>query len=254
VIANDTLIALKQLSKKGYMLVQRVIFLVLLLLLTNGCLPISKKPVPGPDKQAVGTWYGAAVGAGSGAVIGAEATAATGPGAAIGAGFGALYGMFTGLGTDMLEEDQLRRQDEMRYQRELNWAQEVLAEHYVRRLELHPGRDIFPADLFFCADGTELKPESKILVRELARNTRTRMPWSRIVIASYATSSDADSVYASYLTRRRSESIAKEFVRTGLEARRVFTKSRTLPEPILIDPDDSTNRYQQSIEIIALDY
>ena len=108
------------------------------------CSPFTTEPVPGPDKQAVGTWTGAATGAGAGAVVGAQVTAAAGPGAWIGAGFGAVFGMFSGLGIDLLEEDQINRQIQEQEMRELSWVHEVLAEHYARRMELHPNRDIFP--------------------------------------------------------------------------------------------------------------
>ena len=76
------------------------------------CSPFTTDPVPGPDKQSIGTFGGAATGAGAGAVIGAQLTAATGPGAWVGAGFGALFGMFSGLGLDLLEEDQINRQNQ----------------------------------------------------------------------------------------------------------------------------------------------
>lgn len=218
-----------------------------------GCSPFSLDPIPGPDKQFVGTVAGAGVGAGTGAVIGAQVGAGTGPGAWVGAGFGAIYGMVSGLGMDMLEEDQLRRDEEEQRLRELAWVQEVLTEHYARRLELHPQRDIFPADWFFENDGSELKGSSVVLAHELGALTLKRMPWSRIVVASYVTTQDKDSHYAQYVTKRRAEQIANEFIRAGVEPRRVMIKGVAVDEPILIDPDDSPSRYRQAIEIIPLD-
>ena len=175
-----------------------------------GCTLFSTEPKPGPDKQAVGTMAGAAVGAGSGAAIGANIGRSTGPGAWVGAGFGALFGMLSGLGIDLLEEDQLRRFDETERAKEQLWAQEMLAEHYARRLELHPNRDIFPADWFFDADSSQLKPEAVILSRELGELTRQRMPWSRIVVAVYVTSQDPESAYAQYVTKQRAQEIVNE--------------------------------------------
>ncbi len=220
----------------------------------GGCSLTPGEPTPGPDKGGAGFLSGAALGAGSGAIIGAQVSAATGPGAWLGAGFGALNGLFKGLGIDALEEDQLRRLEEEQKLREIAWATEVLEEHYQRRLELHPNRDIFPADLFFDQDSSKLKPHSLPLISELAQLTRRRMPWSRIVIATYSTASDPNSTYAKHINQTRAAELAREFVHSGIEARRIATKAQTLPEPILIDPFDSPARYRQAVEIVLLDY
>lgn len=225
-----------------------------LLLTMTACSPFTGEPRPGPDKQFTGTFYGALAGAGAGAVTGFETTAAAGPGAWIGAGFGGVFGMLSGLGVDLLEEDELRRADEQQYLREVAWVHEILSEHYARRMELHPNRDIYPADWFFESDSSSLKPEAELLVREIAHFTRRRMPWSRIMVAAYVTSRDSESSYATYVTQRRAEAIATGFVRAGMEARRVRARGITLQEPLLLDPDDYPGRYRQAIEIIPLDY
>lgn len=223
-------------------------------LVAVACTPASPVPSPGPDKQAAGTIYGAMIGAGAGAVYGAQISAGAGPGAAVGAGFGALYGMAAGIGIDALEEDQLRREGELVQARQRSWVQSILTEHYERRLELHPNRDIFPADLFFTGDEVRLRADARVLVREIALLQKRRLPWSRIVIASYVTSRDQDSTYARFLNRNRADEIATEFVRAGIEPRRIQTRGMTIPEPILIDPHDSPQRYRQAIEIIPVDY
>lgn len=234
------------------MRVTQKLFISALATLVAGCLPISDNPKPGPDKQSVGTFYGALSGAGSGAVIGAELTAASGPGAMVGAGFGAVFGMLSGLGTDLLEEDTLRREAEARRLRELSWAHEVLGEHYARRLELHPNRDIFPADVFFFGDETRLRQNSAQLVSEIARLSKRQSPWSRILITAYAMSDDPNSEYAHYLARKRANEIALQFIRAGIEPRRVVTNSMVISEPILIDPHDRPLRYAQAIEFVPL--
>jgi outer membrane protein OmpA-like peptidoglycan-associated protein len=220
----------------------------------TGCLPAQTEPSPGPDKQSIGTWYGGAMGAGSGAVLGHNLIAAAGPGAWVGLGLGAVFGMMSGLGQDLLEEDMIRRRELEQALREKAWVQEVLAEHYQRRLELHPNRDIFPADLFFDADKTELTAHSQVLVSEIARLSLNRMPWSRIMISSYAMSRDPKSPFAEYLTERRAKAIALQLVRCGIDPRRVVTQAVTTSEPILVDPYDSPGRYNQAIEIVPLDY
>jgi outer membrane protein OmpA-like peptidoglycan-associated protein len=223
-------------------------------IMLSSCSPFTTDPRPGPDKQAEGTFVGALTGAGAGAVIGTQYAISTGPGVWIGAGFGAVFGMLSGLGIDLIEEDELRREFEQQRLREIAWVQEVLSEHYARRMELHPSRDIYPADWFFESDSSKLREEAKLLTREIAYLSRRRMPWSRIVIASYITSSDPNSSYGAHISKSRANAIALQFVRSGVEPRRVLTKAMTLAEPILVDPDDNPGRYRQAIEIITIDY
>lgn len=231
--------------------------IVIALLASSSCVPASSsqlEPQPGPDKQGAGFVQGALTGAGSGAIYGAQVSAGSGPGALVGAGMGALWGMGSGLGLDLVEEGTLKQQKELQCARNKAWVQEVLAEHYARRLELHPNRDIFPADLFFQRDSFKLKGNGQLLARELAVLTKQRMPWSRIVIASYVTARSAESTYAEFISRKRAEELATEFIHQGVEPRRVLVQPRTLSGPILIDPDDNPERYNQAIEILALDY
>lgn len=213
-----------------------------------------QEPYPGPDKQGEGMIYGAMTGAGSGAVIGFQTSAGSGPGALVGMGFGAAYGMLTGLGLDVVEETSLENAERIKDLRERAWAQEILNEHYSRRLELHPNRDIFPADWFFTDDGLSLTCRGQALVKEIALLNKSRMPWSRLVITVYSNSSDPESHYAKRVTQKRSEELALAFIRAGIEPRRISTKPLTISEPVLIDPYDSPNRYKQAIEIVALDY
>ncbi len=230
-------------------------FVILFLCLCASCTPFTAQPVPGPDKQGAGTILGGALGGGAGAIAAKSLTGAAGPeGALIGVGFGAVYGALTGLSHDLIEESQITLLSQEKALKEKAWAQDLLAQHYQRRLELHPSRDIFPADWFFEGDGHKLKPEGKILVDQIARLTKNRMPWARLVIASYSLSQDPESEYSSFINKRRAQSIAKGFVSGGVEPRRVFTKSVTLPSPVLVDPHDDPFRYHQAIEIIPLDY
>ena len=219
----------------------------------SACLPISNNPVPGPDKQAIGTWYGAAAGAASGAVSGLNYTSVAGPGAWVGAGLGGIFGLFSGMGQDQLEEEQLRRKEQLEKMRQILWVQNVLTEHYQKRLELHPGRDIYPADLFFQNDEVVMKQGSVPLMRGIAWLAKQTKPWSRIVVGSYVNTRDESSAYANYLAKQRAEKIALTMVRFGIDARRIETRPLTLSSPILVDPLDSPTRYAQAIELIYID-
>lgn len=231
----------------------RFISLILIFCL-SGCLPFGAHDVKGPDKQGLGTLSGAALGATSGAVTGAQLSAGAGPGAVVGMGFGAVAGAINGMTADAVEEDAILRDKSLQCYRERAWAQEILAEHYQRRLALHPGRDIFPADLFFDSDGVRLRPHAEALIKEIAMLSTRRMPWSRLVIASYAMSDDRNSAFAEHLSERRSQAIALEFVKQGIEPRRLQAQGVTVSEPVLIDPQDSPGRYRQAVEFIPLDY
>ena len=232
----------------------RIILLSLAsLTMVTGCVPFSAEPVPGPDKQGAGMLSGAALGAGTGAVTGAQLSVGAGPAAVAGAGLGAVFGAISGAAQDALEEGQIARRAELAKTERTAWAQRVLADFYQRKLELHPSRDIFPADLFFDRDSTEVRCGSQALVEELARITKTRMPWSRIAIVAYVSSADAKSTYANFLTSTRSENLVTKFIQAGMEPRRLVAQSAVITEPVLLDPLDSPDRYRQAIEIIPLD-
>lgn len=215
-----------------------------------GC--VSEKTA-GPDKQFSGELGGALTGAGAGAVTGFQIGAGTGPGAAVGAGFGAVAGGIHGMLRDQTEENMVRLANATREERGRAIAQEILADHYRRRLEIHPGRDIYPADLFFQGDEVTIRPCSRMIVKELAKLNRDRMAWSRLQIAVYTKARDKDSQYASYLSRRRAIELGNELVNSGIESRRIETKAVVVDEPILIDPEDDPTRYSQAVELITVD-
>jgi outer membrane protein OmpA-like peptidoglycan-associated protein len=215
-----------------------------------GC---SSQPVPGPDKLGRDEGLGAIQGAGAGMVVGAQVGAGTGPGAAIGAGFGAIAGAIQGLMKDTLEETDIKNEREIRATRSRLVAQDVLAKHYEMRMQMHPGRDIYPADVFFQGDSAKMCPQGVAIVKEIARMNEFRLPYSRIIVASYAKSVDPESTYVSYLTERRAREFVNQLVRAGVEPRRLETRAVVVDAPVLIDPNDNPTRYNQAIEIIPVD-
>ena len=223
---------------------------VSMLLALPGC---SRQPVPGPDKVFAEQALGALEGAGAGALTGAQLTAGAGPGAAVGAGFGALFGAIHGFAEDEAEEMELRTAEEVRRQRGRTVAQDTLTEQYKRRLELHPAREIYPADIFFQGDSSKMCPSGVELVRELVRLNKRRLPYSRLVVATYAKASSPESGFAQYLTERRAREFVNQLVRAGMQPRRLETRAVIVDAPILIDPLDNPTRYNQAIEIIPVD-
>jgi outer membrane protein OmpA-like peptidoglycan-associated protein len=219
-------------------------------LVSLGC---SSQPVPGPDKLGRDEGIGALEGAGAGMVVGAQVGAGTGPGAAIGAGFGAVAGAIQGLMKDSLEETEMKTEAEIKATRERIVAQDVLAQHYEMRMQMHPGRDIYPADVFFRGDSHKMCPQGIAVVKEIARMNEFRLPYSRLIVASYAKSTNPDSAYVSHLTERRAREFVNQLVRAGVEPRRLETRAVVVDAPVLIDPRDNPTRYNQAIEIIAID-
>lgn len=236
--------------------VERVPYAVLIALcgmvsLAVGC---SRAPVEGPDKAFSSAAVGAMEGAGAGAVMGFQMSAATGPGAAIGAGFGAAAGMIHGIVKDQFEETQIKTEAELRVATRRARAQEALAEHYKRRMALHPARDIYPADLFFSGDSATMCPRGVGMIREIARMNEFRLPYSRLVVAAYAKSTgSSETSYVQHLTDRRSREFVNQLIRAGVEPRRLETRSVIMEGPLVLDPNDDPTRYNQAIEIIPVD-
>lgn len=232
----------------------RIAFQRLLLLIASSvvcsCYP---QYSPGPDKQFEGTVSGAATGAGAGAVTGFQFASASGPGALVGAGIGAISGAIQGASGDLTEEQQYQLNQKIYREQQVAYAQNVLSEHYRRRAELHPSRDIFPADLFFYGDEVKIRPEAIAVLNELAKLNKNRLPFSRLAIAVYAKANDNDSSYAQHLTERRARELVDYFVRAGLEPRRLSTRPVVVSAPVLVDPHDKPERYAQAVEFIAVD-
>ncbi len=237
--------------KRSLRFVPQALALCTLCVVSAGC---STQPVEGPDKMFSSGAVGALEGAGAGAVTGAQFTAATGPGVAIGAGFGAAAGLIHGAIKDSMEDTEMQIGREVRRARYRTAAQETLAVHYKRRMELHPNRDIYPADIFFRGDSAKMCPSGVGIVREIAKLNEFRLPYSRLVVAAYAKSSGGeDSSYIQHLTDKRSREFVNQLVKAGVEPRRLETRSVIVDAPLLIDPEDDPTRYNQAIEIIAID-
>lgn len=228
----------------------RYLFLSLILLGLTQC---STKPYPGPDKQGAGEVSGAVTGAGAGAVTGFQLGVGVGPAAFVGAGLGAVAGGIEGFASDQQEENLLAMSAQTQAEREKAMVHEVLNDHYRRRMELHPTRDLFPADLFFDGDNVRLRPEARALVRELALLNKQRLPWSRLAVTSYVRSSDDKSFYAKHLAEKRAREICDYMIRGGLEPRRLVPRAVIIDAPVLIDPQDSPSRYNQAVEFVPLD-
>jgi osmotically inducible lipoprotein OsmB len=214
-----------------------------------GCAP----PQPGPDRQFEGMASGAVLGAGAGAVTGFQVSAGAGPGAAVGAGFGAVAGAISGAVQDSEEDRVAALARGTQKERERSTVHQILQDHYQKRIELHPTRDIYPADLFFVGDEVRLCRMGVALINEIAIINKQRTPSSRIAVAIYVKSKDPESDFARYLAEERARNFADQLERGGVNPRRIETRPMVVNAPVLIDPLDDPDRYSQSVELILLD-
>lgn len=224
------------------------------LVLTQALAACSRQPVYGPDKMFSGTAVGAMEGAGAGAVMGFQMGVATGPGAAIGAGFGAAAGAIHGAMRDSTEELEIETSKTLALESRRSVAQQILADHYRRRMAVHPSRDIYPADLFFEGDSAKVCARGVGILEEIARLNKQRLPYSRLIVAAYAKSvGGEESSYIQHLTDKRSRALVNQLIKAGIEPRRLETRSVIMEGPLVIDPQSDPTRFNQAIEIIPID-
>ena len=211
------------------------------------------KPVPGPDKQFVGTVEGASTAAGSGAITGFQLGAGTGPGALVGAGIGALVGGIKGATVDSIEEDRIRLTRDIEEEKRKIKAKEVLKEHYDARIEVYPSRDIYPADYFFYKDNADVNASAKYILEEIIKINASQSPWSRFLVASYVRTNDTESVFAKKLAEDRAKKLSNILVKLGLDPRRIVSRGVVMSNPLVLDPQDDPERYNQAIEFKSMD-
>lgn len=231
-----------------------------------GLLGCSSKPIAGPDRQGAGALQGAASGALTGASIGVQAGAAAGPAGALGAGLGAIAGAIQGAALDVVEDRQIQVARMLETEEARTRVQQILTRHYGDRARLHPGRDIFAADLFFKGDESRLSDTGKHLIDEIAKLNKERMPWSRLVVASYVKGEGRDKrseeaeggrpsrdSWALKLAERRSEQVVNRLIKGGLEPRRLLARGVIVDAPVLMEPESLPGRYNQALEFMMLD-
>jgi outer membrane protein OmpA-like peptidoglycan-associated protein len=241
--------AVKDLKFASSSLVLRLISVMVVGLLLAGCMA----PRIGPDKEGGGRLVGALTGAGAGAVTGFQLGVGTGPGAAVGAGFGALAGGMRGAVQDAQEEEELRLAQAVKLAEKRSMAQHVIAEFYSKRLQWHPGRDLYPADVFFNEDKIALSARGKAVIDEFGIMNKERFPWSRFGVVVYVKSKEKKSGYAKYIAEHRALEITNRLIRSGIEPRRVESHGMIVSEEVFRDPDEIGQRYAQAVEFIPLD-
>jgi hypothetical protein len=227
-----------------------ILFAAALSVVSSGC---AIRGDLGSDQKAKGTVAGALTGAGAGAVTGFQVGAGTGPGALVGAGLGMVAGGIKGAVVDA-EEVRLAalRHQAGELQRRAT-GQELLRQHFKQRHKLHPARDLYPAEVFFRGFSTELCDSGRFVIEELARLSQDHLAWSRLSIISYVVSADEKSTYANHLAAERAKAIGNEFVKEGIDPRRIYAQALVVPAPLVQTEDSSQGDYNQVIEFSLVD-
>ena len=231
------------------MIQKYLLFCLLICLVLFGC----SVPRKGPDKEASSRFVGALTGAGTGAVTGFQLGVGSGPGAAVGAGFGAIAGGVRGAIQDAQEAEEFRLARAVKAAERRSMAQHTIAEFYNKRLEWHPTRDLYPADVFFDEDHINLSEEGEAIVDEFGKLNRERFPWSRFGVVVYVKSHDPKASYAKYIAEHRALAVTNRLIRAGLEPRRVEAHGAIVPEEVFRNPDEVGQRYAQAVEFVPLD-
>jgi outer membrane protein OmpA-like peptidoglycan-associated protein len=164
-----------------------------------------------------------------------------------------LAGGVRGAVQDAQEEEELRLARVVKQAERRSMAQHVIAEFYNKRLQWHPGRDLYPADVFFEEDKIVLSDNGKAVVDEFGIMNKERFPWSRFGVVVYVKSNQKDSSYAKYIADHRALGIANRLIRAGLEPRRVEAHGVAVSQEVFRDPDEIGQRYAQAVEFIPLD-
>jgi outer membrane protein OmpA-like peptidoglycan-associated protein len=84
------------------------------------------------------------------------------------------------------------------------------------------------------------------------------MPWSRLRIVNYIKSQDSTAgertdAYATQLALDRSKALMNEFIKNGIDPRRIEAKAMIIDMPLVLDPKDHPARYNQAVEITPVD-
>jgi outer membrane protein OmpA-like peptidoglycan-associated protein len=213
-----------------------------------------------PDKEMSYRGLGALSGAGKGALIGFQVSGSTGPGALVGAGLGAVGGTLQGIAHDENDRKMQQIKEELQFEQRRMFAQSIIAAHLDQKIKFHPQRDIYPADVFFSDDSTVLCNSGQSIINEIASLEKNHFPWSRYAIVSYIVSptrktsfGERTSSYAKHLSEKRALELANQFIRAGINPKRIEVFGKIVNEPIIELPDEDPMRYAQAIEFVPID-
>jgi outer membrane protein OmpA-like peptidoglycan-associated protein len=215
-----------------------------------GCSTTSS--IQDPDKTVSGGVLGSAWGASAGAIVGHQ-TGATGEGLAVGAGLGLLSGAMTGLGYDILENDNEELQEELNSLKLQNVAtlkslatiQEQLdyAEERPLKSQVHT--------VYFDPDTTGLR-NGAISGLEVIADAIATSPYIRKIIITGHTDDTGTPEYNKKVAEERAKSVFDFLISRGVSNSRIELQSSGSDLPLATNATAEGRQLNRRVEISAL--
>ena len=212
---------------------------------------VSCRAMPGPDKSLAGMVLGAAWGAGAGAVVGHQ-TGNMGPGALVGSGFGAASGLMSGIGLDVAEGVELRRQRELdglkiqvaANRRSLESIQDTL-DARTRRLSM--GRTT--SRVFFDKDLASLRAGAVAQLQRLAQEIKANPYVGTVEIHGH--SDDTGATEKNYrLSEARARTVASFLGHQGISMDAVRVLSHGATRPLATNETEAGRQLNRRVELV----
>lgn len=231
-------------KKQGGQLKKKAILLIAIIL--SGC----SEPINNTTKGAI---TGTAIGSGLGAIIGG-ATGHAGPGTAVGAGVGAVTGTLIGALFDSSEEADKRANDRVTAtDRSIAANQQLIDELRRRGADVSVtdrGVAIHLPDILFDFNRSELNPEARSTVREIASVISEKAPGHRVLVEGHTDSVGSES-YNKELSERRADSVALALISGGVRRSDVLSKGFGEIRPIASNNDETGRHRNRRVEVIV---
>lgn len=225
-----------------------LIKLTLLTALLVGC----SNPQPGPDKTAAGLILGAGWGAGAGAVVGNQ-VGNPGEGVAVGAGVGALSGAMTGAGYDIVEETQVRQEEQLASlkmqnlanRRELSQIQENLG----REQAVSAGHSFY--QVFFDDDATNLKAGATANLEAFTEAIKAD-PYAHMIRVTGHTDDTGNPEYNQRLAEARAREVSGYLMSRGVSSDQIQVNSYGAQRPIASNSSPVGRQLNRRVDIFVL--
>ena len=209
-------------------------------------------PQPGPDKTAAGIVLGAGWGAGAGAVVGNQ-VGNPGQGVAVGAGIGALSGAMTGAGYDIVEESQVRQEEELASlkiqnlanRRELAQIQDTLG----RDESVAAGHSFY--QVFFDDDATNLKAGSVANLEAFTEAVKSD-PHARMIRVTGHTDDTGNPEYNQRLAEARAREVSAYLMSRGISSDQIQVSSYGAQRPIASNSTPVGRQLNRRVDVFVM--
>ena len=209
-------------------------------------------PQPGPDKTAAGIVLGAGWGAGAGAVVGNQ-VGNPGEGVAVGAGIGALSGAMTGAGYDIVEETQVRQEEELASLKIQNLANR----RELSQIQATLGRDESVAaghafyQVFFDDDATNLKAGALANLEAFTEAVKSD-PHARMIRVTGHTDDTGNPDYNQRLAEARAREVGAYLMSRGVSTDQIQVASYGAQRPIASNSTPVGRQLNRRVDVFVI--